>query len=139
MTTRGAPDIFLVALATLSLLSERATREPLLLVADDAQWLDQATFEVLAFVSRRLSSDPIVLVVAMRDDFKSSLGDASALRLRLSGLDAGRRRALAGRQRAGPSGGAAQPLPSRRPRAIRWPLWSCPAENEPLEMRRGFR
>ncbi|MET4308097.1 AAA family ATPase [Bradyrhizobium sp. RT4b] len=83
----GPPDIFLVALATLSLLSERATREPLLLVADDAQWLDQATFEVLAFVSRRLSSDPIVLVVAMRDDFKSSLGDASTLRLRLSGLD----------------------------------------------------
>ncbi|MFK4500798.1 DNA-binding CsgD family transcriptional regulator/tetratricopeptide (TPR) repeat protein [Bradyrhizobium japonicum] len=84
----GPPDIFLVALATLSLLSERATREPLLLVADDAQWLDQATFEVLAFVSRRLSSDPIVLVVAMRDDFKSPLGDASAQRLRLSGLDA---------------------------------------------------
>ena len=83
----GAPDIFLVALATLSLLSERATREPLLFVADDAQWLDQATYDVLAFISRRLSSDPILLVVAMRGDFKSSLGDASTLRMRLSGLD----------------------------------------------------
>jgi hypothetical protein len=28
-------------------------------VADDVQWLDQATHDVLAFVSRRLSSDPV--------------------------------------------------------------------------------
>ena len=83
----GAPDIFLVALATLTLLTESATRKPILLVADDAQWLDEATYEVLAFVSRRLSSDPVVLLVAMRDDFNRSLGDASTLRLRLSGLD----------------------------------------------------
>src|SRR5262249_22607438 len=48
----GAPDIFLVALATLALLTESATRRPILLLADDAQWLDQATFDVLAFVSR---------------------------------------------------------------------------------------
>jgi predicted ATPase len=53
----GAPDIFLVALATLSLLTESATRKPILLVADDVQWLDQATHDVLAFISRRLSSD----------------------------------------------------------------------------------
>ena len=83
----GAPDIFLVALATLSLLTESATRKPILLVADDVQWLDQATHDVLAFISRRLSSDPVVLLVARRDDFNSSLGDASALRLRLSGLE----------------------------------------------------
>ncbi len=83
----GAPDIFLVALATLALLTESATRKPILLVADDAQWLDQATYDVLAFIARRLSSDPVVLLVAMRDDFNSSLGDASTLRLRLSGLD----------------------------------------------------
>ncbi len=83
----AAPDIFLVALATLSLLSEGAARRPILLVADDAQWLDQETHDVLAFVARRLSSDPVVLVVAMRDGFNRSLGDASTLRLRLAGLD----------------------------------------------------
>jgi len=83
----GAPDIFLVALATLALLAESATHEPILLVADDAQWLDQATYDVLAFVSRRLSSDPIVLLVAMRDGFNRSFGDASTLRHRLLGLD----------------------------------------------------
>ncbi len=82
----AAPDIFLVALATLNLLTESAARKPILLVADDVQWLDQATYDVLAFVSRRLSSDPIVLLAAMRDDFNRSFGDASALRQRLSGL-----------------------------------------------------
>ena len=83
----GAPDLFLVALATLSLLSESATRKPILLVADDAQWLDQATHDVLAFISRRLSSDPIILLVAVRDDFNLFFGDASTRRLRLSRLD----------------------------------------------------
>jgi DNA-binding CsgD family transcriptional regulator len=83
----GAPDIFLVALATLALLTESATRKPIILVADDAQWLDQATYDVLAFISRRLSSDPVVLLVAMRDGFDRSLGDTSTLRQRLSGLD----------------------------------------------------
>jgi DNA-binding CsgD family transcriptional regulator len=83
----GAPDIFLVALATLTLLTEGATRKPILLVADDAQWLDQATFDALAFISRRLGSDPVVLLLAMRDGFNRSFGDTSTLRLRLSGLD----------------------------------------------------
>lgn len=82
------PDIFLVALATLTLLTERAARRPILLIADDAQWLDQATYDVLAFISRRLSSDPIVLLVAMRDGFDRPFGDATTLRHRLSGLDA---------------------------------------------------
>jgi DNA-binding CsgD family transcriptional regulator len=83
----GAPDIFLVALATLALLTESATRKPILLVADDAHWLDQATFDVLAFISRRLSSDSVVLLLAMRDGFNRSFGDAFTLRHRLSGLD----------------------------------------------------
>src|SRR5262245_17557928 len=83
----GAPNIYLVALATLTLLTESATRKPILLVADDAQWLDQATYDVLAFISRRLSSDPVVLLVGMRDDFNRSLGDSSTQRLRLSGID----------------------------------------------------
>jgi DNA-binding CsgD family transcriptional regulator len=82
----GSPDIFLVALATLSLLTESAARKPILLIADDAQWLDEATYEVLAFISRRLSSDPVLLFVAMRDGFDRLFDDASNLRLRLSGL-----------------------------------------------------
>ena len=61
------PGIFLVGLATLELFAECARRAPVLVVADDVQWLDQPTCEVLAFVGGRLDADPVVLVAARRD------------------------------------------------------------------------
>jgi DNA-binding CsgD family transcriptional regulator len=73
-------DIWLVALATLTLLTEGASHKPILLVVDDAQWLDEATREVLSFVSRRLNSDCIVLLLALREGFDLPFGDADTLR-----------------------------------------------------------
>ncbi|MET3521846.1 helix-turn-helix transcriptional regulator [Mesorhizobium abyssinicae] len=83
----ASPDIFLVALATLALLTEGAGGTPILLVIDDAQWIDQPTYDVLDFVSRRLSSDPIVLLVATRDDARRVLGDTGTPQIQLSALD----------------------------------------------------
>jgi DNA-binding CsgD family transcriptional regulator len=57
---------FLVALATLSLLSDAAEERPLLCVVDDAQWLDDASALSLAFVARRLGAESIALVFASR-------------------------------------------------------------------------
>jgi hypothetical protein len=67
LTTGAAPDRFLVGLAALSLLSEAAEQQPLLCVIDDAQWLDQASAQALAFVARRLLAEPVALVFATRE------------------------------------------------------------------------
>jgi DNA-binding CsgD family transcriptional regulator len=61
------PDRFLVSLAVLALLTDMAAGQPLLVAVDDAQWLDQATTEVLAFVARRLRTEPIAFVIAVRE------------------------------------------------------------------------
>ena len=53
LTTGAAPDRFLVGLAALSLLSEVAEQRPLLCVIDDAQWLDRASAQALAFAARQ--------------------------------------------------------------------------------------
>jgi DNA-binding CsgD family transcriptional regulator len=60
-------DPFLVGLATLNLLSGAAADVRLVVLVDDAQWLDEASAEVLAFVARRLEAEPIALIVAERD------------------------------------------------------------------------
>jgi DNA-binding CsgD family transcriptional regulator len=84
----AAPDPFLIALATLQLLSEAAAQAPVVLAADDAQWLDRPSTDVLAFIARRLESDPILLLAAIRDGYPSPLLAAGLPDLQLDGLAA---------------------------------------------------
>lgn len=86
MTSEAVPDLFLTALATLEVLSDVADSGPVLVVADDAQWLDRATSDVLAFVARRLEAEPIVLLAAIRDGFDGPLLNAGLGELRLERL-----------------------------------------------------
>ncbi|WP_433294265.1 AAA family ATPase [Actinoplanes sp. CA-030573] len=68
-----APQPFLIALATLSLLSEAATQNPVIIAVDDAQWLDEPSHEVLAFVARRVDRDPIAIIATIRSGHVSPL------------------------------------------------------------------
>ena len=61
-----APDRFILGLALLGLLSEAAADQPLVGLIDDAQWLDQASAQVLGFVARRLRKESVGLVFGAR-------------------------------------------------------------------------
>ena len=56
------PERFLVALATLTLVSLAAEDQPLLCTVDDVHWLDHESRQVLAFVARRLYADRVGII-----------------------------------------------------------------------------
>ena len=60
-------DRFAVYAGTLSLLAAVAERGPLLVLADDAHWLDDASAGAIVFAARRLGAEGILLVAALRD------------------------------------------------------------------------
>jgi DNA-binding CsgD family transcriptional regulator len=87
LATGNADDPFLVAMATLTLLTDAASTAPILVIVDDAQWLDRPTQDALAFVARRLGSDPIVMLIAVRSDEARWIEDAGIEELMLVPLD----------------------------------------------------
>src|SRR5580693_4896992 len=61
-----APDPLLIGVAVLTLLSDLSEHSPVLVVADDAQWLDRSSLDALAFAASRLDADRVVLLVGAR-------------------------------------------------------------------------
>ncbi|MFE0457046.1 ATP-binding protein [Streptomyces sp. NPDC058914] len=81
-------DGLALRLAVLSALRALAATGPVLLVADDLQWLDSASAELLGFAARRLGDTPVQLLCAVRTEgqeydrhLRASPPDTLAVRL----------------------------------------------------------
>src|SRR3954452_9702814 len=63
-----AGDRFGVAAATLSLFGVLADARPVVVIIDDAQWIDSFSSEPLAFAAKRMKGGAITLLVSMRSE-----------------------------------------------------------------------
>ncbi|WP_240196905.1 helix-turn-helix transcriptional regulator [Nonomuraea lactucae] len=86
MNDAAAPDLFLIALASLNLLAEVAATTPVLIVVEDGHWIDRSSADVLAFVARRLDAEPVVLLAAVREESPSRLDDVGLPEIALEPL-----------------------------------------------------
>ena len=87
-------DRFAACAGFLGLLSNAAAEQPLLVVVDDAHWLDPASAECVGFAARRLEGLPIALLVAARADEQHAFERRGIDQLPVIGLDRGAARAL---------------------------------------------
>jgi DNA-binding CsgD family transcriptional regulator len=83
----GGRDTFTIGAATLALLAAAAEERPLLVVVDDAQWLDAASADALRFAGRRLLVDRVALLVAVREPWPNTFRAAGFEELAVVGLD----------------------------------------------------
>ena len=61
------PDRLVVGLGVLGVLADVAAHQPVVVMVDDAQWLDEATCQVLGVVVRRLGAESVLVVLAVRE------------------------------------------------------------------------
>lgn len=81
-------DRFVAYAATLSLLAAAAEHEPLVVLVDDAHWLDSSSLAALCFTARRLGADRIAILFAARAGEQQDLEASGLPELRLAGLAA---------------------------------------------------
>jgi ATP/maltotriose-dependent transcriptional regulator MalT len=88
-----------VCTGALGVLAAAAERNPLVILVDDFQWIDLASQKILMFVARRVSVEPIVIVIAVRDEPGIPIATGSLPVIRLTGMSCDDCAELARRQR----------------------------------------
>lgn len=79
---------YAIGAATLSLLAAAAEEQPLLLLVDDAHWLDPASADALAFAVHRLRADALAAIFATRPGEGRAFSGRGLPELELERLDA---------------------------------------------------
>jgi DNA-binding CsgD family transcriptional regulator len=82
------PDLFRVATAVHQLVCEAAESGPLILIVDDANWLDESSLAVLAFIARRLELEPVAFLAAARSGYATRLAESGLPTIELERLSA---------------------------------------------------
>lgn len=80
-------DRFAVYAATLGLLASASEETPVLLLLDDAHWLDAASGEAFAFAARRLGPEEVAMLWAVRTDDSVAFSLEGLERHDVGGLD----------------------------------------------------
>lgn len=73
--------------ATLAALAAASEQAPLMLLVDDAQWIDEPSCAALAFALKRLPDEPVGAVISERSGMPSTFGNAGFETIELKGLD----------------------------------------------------
>jgi DNA-binding CsgD family transcriptional regulator len=103
----GEPEVLAVNAGTLAVLAEAAGERPLLVVVDDAHWLDGPSADALAFAARRLEGEELAFLVAVRAGELSSF-DRGFERLELEPLARDDAREILSRRREPVPAGVAE-------------------------------
>ena len=124
----AAADRFAAYAAALSLIGAVAAESPLLIVVNDAHWLDEPTREALAFCARRIDDEPIAMFGASRDSPLERVEVPGLAELQLEPLAPPADRELLEAATADAHWSrTSRARCSPWPRAARWPSSSCPA------------
>jgi DNA-binding CsgD family transcriptional regulator len=78
---------FFTFLAVLELLADTAGQAPVLVCLDDLHWMDQPSIDALAFASRRIASEQVIVLCASRPE-SLPFADAHTIEwMELNGID----------------------------------------------------
>ena len=83
----GSVGRFSLGAATLSLLAAAAEHAPLLVLLDDAHWLDPASSDALRFAARRLAAERVALVFGAREEGNDEFDLRAFESVSLAGID----------------------------------------------------
>ena len=81
------PDLFLIAEAALLLLAQERELRPVLVVADDVQWLDPQSHQIVTFLAHRSAAMRLVLIGAARTGHPGPFVNAAFPGLEVLGVD----------------------------------------------------